>query len=100
MSSFPHTYKAWLLLLCALFLIARVGGAHWHVCLDGGEPPVAAHIGDAGIHHQGHIADHTDMDLSSTDSGLAKTLKHSLDLPALLAVAFSLWLFAVPYRPA
>jgi hypothetical protein len=98
MSFFQKTSKAWLLLLCVIFLCARAGGAHWHVCLDGSEAPVAAHIGDVGVHHQDHVAEHADVDLRLADSMLAKTLQNSGDLPALLFVLLLLSMVAQPRR--
>jgi hypothetical protein len=97
MSSFQKTSQTWLLLLCVIFLCARVGGAHWHVCLDGSEAPVAAHIGDVGVHHQDHVAEHADVDLRLADSVLAKTFQNSGDLPALLFVLLLLSM-AVQHR--
>lgn len=85
-----------LTLLLAALLVARLGGAHMHLCFDGSEPPASLHFSDTD-HHDDHHADeaHEDVDVSLMAEAAAKLGKLSLDLPLLLAAAlaiFGLWL--------
>lgn len=93
-------HHPWLLtLLCVMLLVVRVGGAHLHLCFDGGEPPVSFHLEDAGIHHQesGVSAPHQDQEVMLADEAIGKFSKLSLELPVLLVAALLAW--AVPLAP-
>jgi len=94
----------WLLtLLCFMLLVVRVGGAHLHLCFDGGEPPSSFHLIDHGLHHgaPGMDAEHQDVDVTVTDDALAKFAKLDLDLSALLLAALVSWrLLRAPRQPA
>lgn len=64
-------------LACVLVLFAQLAGAHLHLCLDGGEAPISAHLAAApahGEHHDDHHDDdtHTDVDLAWAGAAPAK----------------------------
>lgn len=82
-------------LLCVLLIAVRISGAHWHLCLDGSEPPQAMQIGEADLHPEGE--GHQDVDLKLIGDALAKNLTNGLDAP-LLAAFVLLWLFQFPPR--
>lgn len=92
-------------LLCITILVMRVGGAHLHLCLDGGEPPVSVHLSaDAGLDdsHVGMGKTHHDQDVSLSGEVLAKKFDGALQLPVLLAVGVLLFLVplvSVPVVP-
>ena len=79
-------------LLCALLILARVGGAHWHLCTDQPDPILTV---------QGAVdpacetsSDHHDVDLETTKSALAKTFNGtSFDL-LLIAALVCAWILA------
>ncbi|WP_420465418.1 hypothetical protein [Panacagrimonas sp.] len=101
----PRLYPPWLLvLLCALLLVMRVGGAHLHLCFDGSEPPVAVHLLDAGLHHGEPCVDGgtRDKDVPVGENVLIKLPKLGLeDVPALLLAVLVLWcLLKAPEAPA
>lgn len=82
-------------LLCITVLLMRMGGAHLHLCLDGGEPPVSVHLStDTGVDqpHTGVGQGHHDQDVSLSGEALAKKLDGALQLPVLLVAAFVLFL--------
>jgi hypothetical protein len=85
-----------LTLVCVALLVARIGGAHLHLCFDGSEPPASLHVLDVGL-HSGVSADseHHDYDLMLGEQTLAKYGDHEIDLPALLLTALVL-LLVVP----
>lgn len=96
--------RPWLLtfLLVAL-LTVRVDGAHWHLCLDGSEPPASLHMADGDFHHAetDSEAPHQDVDLFLIEDAVAKLGKMNLDLPVLLLVTAQLWyLLQIPRLPA
>lgn len=88
------------LLLCIglALLFARTGGAHLHLCFDGGEPPRSLHLTDANhlldhhadTHAQAQDAVHSDLDVPLFDDLLTKTGKLSVDLTTLLFAAICL----------
>ena len=106
MRMFPNSrlHRPWLLtLLCVMLLVVRVGGAHLHLCFDGGEPPVSLHLMDNGVHHgaPGMDAAHQDADIAVAGEVLAKFAKLGLDLPVLLLAALLVWsLLQAPRQPA
>jgi hypothetical protein len=92
------------------FVVARLTGAHLHMCFDGSEPLAQLHVSDtAGVDHHTdeldphHIASvdhhaiatqtHEDLDVDMLDSMLAKNAK--LDMPAIVLDAWSLTLIYV-----
>ncbi|MGK2942352.1 MAG: hypothetical protein ACSLFJ_11840 [Immundisolibacter sp.] len=79
--------RPWLLtLVCVALLFVRLGGAHMHLCFDGGEPPASLHVTDASHHAEHHDGqDHVDRDVSLLGDALTKFGKSSLDQPLLLA---------------
>lgn len=97
-------HSPWLLtLLLVMLLVVRVGGAHLHLCFDGGEPPISLHLMDHGLHHgaPGMDAGHQDADVAVADDALAKFAKLGLDLPVLLLAALLVWsLLQAPRQPA
>jgi hypothetical protein len=85
-------------LLCAALVASRLTGAHFHLCADGSEPPMALHVIDTVEHHHGELADvaHEDMDVDAGTDYLSKKLGAAgLDSGAL-AFLFFLLLFFVP----
>lgn len=94
-----HRLRVCLLaLLCIAVLVARVGGAHLHLCLDGGEPASDLHLFDLGQHHD--AADpglaHNDVDVVLLGDLIAKN-KIQWQLPlALLAAAVLFGLLRIP----
>jgi hypothetical protein len=81
--------------LCIVLLVVRFGGAHWHLCYDGGEQARAVHVGNLEASEGGDKP--VDADLNLVESGLAKYFKSMHELPALLA-AVALLLFLLPRR--
>jgi hypothetical protein len=93
----PNTLTALIALLC-LALVARVGGTHLHLCLDGSEPPVSLHLSDSGVHHADEStgATHADQDIAVGAEALVKKSFGDLELPTL-AFVFALLLFFVAH---
>jgi hypothetical protein len=100
----PQLHNPWLLtLLCVMLLVVRVGGAHLHLCFDGGEPPASLHLMDHGLHHgaPGMDAQHQDTDIAVAGEVVVKLAKLGLDLPVLLLAALLVWsLLQAPRQPA
>lgn len=80
------------LLLGLALLLTRVVGTHLHFCLDGQEAPVAVHIADGEIHHDGHQGDDVEID----DASAAKSWQQSLTASFLFVAIVLLWLPAAP----
>jgi hypothetical protein len=61
-------------LLAVSLLVTRIGGMHLHLCLDGGEAPVAMHAADGGIHHgdEQAVPSHNDRDVDLADASFGK----------------------------
>lgn len=93
----PRKLKLLTVLLCAVIVVLRVGGAHLHLCFDGSEPPVSLHTTDSGVHHGDAAASvpHSDQDISLGAEALVKKSSAALDLAAL-TFAFALLLFLLP----
>ena len=92
-------FKGWLLtLVCAALLFVRPGGAHMHLCFDGGEPPASLRVTDSGHHADHHDgATHDDRDVWLIGDALTQSGKLDMDLPWLLA---AVWLMALLFaRP-
>jgi hypothetical protein len=80
--------SALMLLVAVALLLARVGGAHLHLCFDGREAPATMHLEDAGLHHTtpGASQAHQDLDITAAGGLLSKL---NLDLlGAVFAVFF------------
>jgi hypothetical protein len=96
--------RSLLTLLCAALLVARIGGAHLHLCFDGSEPAAAFHVLDASGHHDDAPAagaPHQDADVAVAGDALAKAGKSAFELPALLLGALLLLaLSEIPLRRA
>lgn len=94
--------RPWIItLMCLALVIARVSGAHLHLCFDGNEPPVTFYLNDQGPHHEGDSAKvhHQDKEASVTGDAVAKTNKPVFDLPLFLLAALLLWsAFQLVYR--
>ena len=90
-----------LTLLCVTILLARVGGAHLHLCFDGSEPPASLHFNEVDHQAEHHTdAEHDDLDISAVGDVVTKSGLSSLDLPALLLVVLLLSLLTTLYKPA
>lgn len=89
----PAHYLAFLAL--SFWLLSNWTGAHGHLCFDGQEPPLAAHIDVMGD-HLGHHDDqpHVDADLTPAKPVLAKSVK--FDQPILLLALVTLLLSSRP----
>ncbi len=101
--------RRWLIALFTVaFLVARLTGAHLHLCLDGSEPLAQLHVSDttetdhyhlADHHHPAdhnevvgeaaHSGDHDDVDVDALGNALAKVFKVDLPTIALLAWCFA-----------
>ena len=79
------TPRQWLLtLLCATLLVARMDGAHLHLCLDGQESPSSVHVWPDAPAHADTQAPHNDVDLALAADSLAKPGKGDVDQPVAL----------------
>ena len=106
--------RRWILALFTVaFLVARVTGAHLHLCLDGSEPLAQLHVSDVGEvdHHRSaehalpdhhgavsadlHSESHDDVDVDALGNALAKAAK--LDLPVIALLAWCLALLYVAF---
>mgnify|MGYP003624957420 FL=1 len=75
-----------------MILVARLGGAHIHLCLDGEKPAASLHLSDSGLHtdaHAGHGTSgehqaHSDADILLFDDLLGKPSKISLEIFGLI----------------
>jgi hypothetical protein len=98
-----YASRRWVIALFTVaFLIARVTGAHLHLCLDGSEPLTQLHVSNTAEvdhHHEvGHDPDHDasgsqsheDVDVDTLGNVVAKGVKLDLSLIALLAFSLTL----------
>lgn len=83
----PLFQRACLAVLCLAILLARLSGAHLHLCFDGSEPAQSMQLSgivsdqtDDGLRKPRH-----DLDVSLTGEALGKKLDKSFEVPALLA---------------
>lgn len=86
--------RPWLItLMCLALVVARVSGAHLHLCFDGKEAPVTFYLADQAPHHGGANAKahHQDTEASATGEVVSKTTKSLFDLPVFLLAALLLW---------
>jgi hypothetical protein len=94
--------RPWLItLMCLALVIARISGAHLHLCFDGNEAPVTFYLADSEPHHEGDGAKvhHRDAEASATGDALSKSAKSLFDLPLFLLSALLLWsAFRTVYR--
>jgi hypothetical protein len=106
--------RRWLIALFTVaFLVARLTGAHLHLCLDGSEPLAQLHVADTAEtdhyhlvdHHEAaseavHSGTHDDVDVDALGSVLAKVFKVDLTMAALVAWCFAfLWIAFVRVPP-
>jgi len=79
-----------IVLLCflAAFLVARLSGAHAHLCFDGKEPPAAVHLTDGayGDRHPHESSDHDDRNVDLLGSAYAKLVKFDSSFAAFADV--------------
>jgi len=89
------------MLLCAAFLLPRLGDAHLHLCLDGSAPAVALHLsgGEGGDTADGTDPAHQDQTVDMSSPILAKAWPPGLD-GALILVALLFVLLTGPFRLA
>jgi hypothetical protein len=99
--------RRWILALFTVaFLVARVTGAHLHLCLDGSEPLAQLHVSDVSEVDHHHAAEHSlpdphgavgadvhsdshdDVDVDALGNVVAKAAK--LDLPVIALLAWCL----------
>lgn len=100
----PTVTRVLLGLLCVAILATRVGGAHLHLCLDGGEAPASVHLladldslGGPDADGHGHAGKtHHDVDASLTGEVVAKKFGGARDLPAFVVTVIVLLIAAVP----
>jgi hypothetical protein len=91
-----YASRRWVIALFTVaFLIARVTGAHLHLCLDGSEPLAQLHVSDAAEvdhhHDTGTAEPHDDVDVDALGNVVAKAVKLDLSLIALLACCLALF---------
>lgn len=114
--------KFWIWSLCIALLVARISGAHWHLCFDGSEPAAMMHVAESnghhesavhhehGVHHEDnqheddrhyeHGTPHNDVDLNLADNGLLKLLGKNLATAMAIVALFALIVPARRYVPA
>lgn len=91
-----YASRRWVLLpFIVAFLVARLTGAHLHLCFDGSEPLAQLHVSDSAEldHHSDEPQGHDDVDVDALGSVVAKLAK--LDLPAVALVAWCLALLVL-----
>ncbi len=92
-----HSRKPWLLLLCIVYLVGRISGAHWHLCYDGNAPSHAVHVWDGAMDDKSEPG-HNDTSLNLMGDGPFKTIDNAVDLPVLFGVFGLLGLLLLPPR--
>jgi hypothetical protein len=81
--------RQWLLtLLCVTLVVARVDGAHLHLCLDGQEQSTSVRVAPDVPAPDGAKAPHNDVDLALGADALTKTSKGELKQAAAPPPAF------------
>lgn len=96
----------WTWVLCIAVLAVPAGGAHWHLCLDGSQPPVAedftvdsdSALGSSHSTESVHVALH-DVNVDLTGFALAKRLVGTASLPMLTTFAVVLLIAAMILAP-
>lgn len=109
--------RRWIIAACIFaFLVARVTGAHLHLCLDGAEPLAQLHVSDtaeidhhpdqhAHEHHVDHPEGenlgqpHEDVDVDALGNAVGKPVKLDSSLNAMLAWVFSSGLLLPAHQP-
>lgn len=107
MAWFRTLPRSLLWLACVALLVARIGGAHLHVCLDGTEAPVSFHtsISEPYSDHDGSAQFYSDWDLSLFGDVVAKKVDNGIDaiMPrlgiALLLILPLTKLVLIPHNP-
>jgi hypothetical protein len=95
------------------FVVARVTGAHLHLCLDGTEPLAQLHVSDTAEidhhpheHHVDHHDDedlgqsHDDVDVDALGNVVGKVVKLDSSLNAMLAWVFAFGVLLPARQPA
>ena len=98
-----HASQRWVIALFTVaFLLARLTGAHLHLCLDGNEPLAQLHVSDNAEvdHHHGDTQSHEDVDVDALGNALAKVAKLDLPVLAILALCFALLCIVAMRLPA
>lgn len=93
MKRLTPTRRLYVLLLCSLLLVMRIGGTHWHLCFDGREPPVSIHVADSSFEHStaGIDGQHHDQNVGIGLASLVKLGSAELDVPPLVIAFVLLW---------
>ena len=90
----PHLERWLLTLLCVALLLARVGGAHVHLCYDGNEPAASFHLlDDANTPHHDNlsmVSTERDVNVGIGSELSPKTAFDSAFLFAFVAISFML----------
>ena len=95
MAWFRTLPRSLLWLACVALLVARIGGAHLHVCLDGAEAPVSFHTNmlEPYSDHDRSAQFSSDWDLNLLGDVVAKKVDNGIDtLMPLLGIALLLTL--------
>ena len=82
---------AWAWMVCIAIVAVPTGGAHWHLCFDGYEPPVSLNLtidtsgGTASLHAAGSgvRAQFHDVNVSLTGSALERQVAGVVSPPLL-----------------
>lgn len=85
--------RLYVLLLCSVLLVMRIGGTHWHLCFDGQESPVSIHVADSSFEHSANGVDNQHHD-QNVEIGLASLVKHGpvdFDIPPVVIAVLLLW---------
>lgn len=77
-------------LLCALLIVVRLSGAHWHLCLDQASPVITMQA--AADPACGTATTHHDFDMDSAKTAAAKTFGGSAQDLMLLALFVAAWI--------
>lgn len=76
--------RGWMAILTIAFLAMQLGGAHLHLCFDGGDPRVTLRADDDGARYRASpVVGHHDVDVQLARAALAKKVSDSSDGPDL-----------------
>jgi hypothetical protein len=80
-------------LICIAVLAVRLSSAHWHLCTDGGSPPISFHTGDAGVHlSKGAGGTHLDKEVDPIADAMINGSDEEFDLPSLAFIVILLFI--------
>jgi hypothetical protein len=97
-----RAFRGWIVgVFIFAFVVARVTGAHLHLCLDGAEPLAQLHVSDsADLDHHAIGQSHDDVDVDALGNVVAKIVKLDSSLNAMLAWVFAFGVLLPARQPA